>query len=100
PHPSTSPPFPTRRSSDLYERHARLARATQAGLLALGFQLYARDGYRSNTVTSALPPAGLDVNALRKLLNDKYSVVIAGGQAKMADRKSTRLNSSHQINSY
>jgi len=67
----------------VYERHARLARATQAGLQALGFQLYARDGFRSNTVTSALPPAGLDVNALRKLLNDKYGVVIAGGQAKM-----------------
>jgi aspartate aminotransferase-like enzyme len=67
----------------VYERHARLARATQAGLQALGFQLYARDGFRSNTVTSALPPAGLDVNALRKLLNDKYGVVIAGGQGKM-----------------
>ena len=68
---------------NVYERHARLARATQAGLVALGFQLYAADGYRSNTVTSALPPHGLDVNALRKLLNDKYAVVIAGGQGKM-----------------
>jgi aspartate aminotransferase-like enzyme len=67
----------------VYERHARLARATQAGLVALGFQLYARDGFRSNTVTSALPPPGLDVNALRKLLNDRYGVVIAGGQGKM-----------------
>ena len=70
----------------VYDRHARLARATQAGLQALGFQLYAREGFRSNTVTSALPPPGLDVNALRKLLNDKYGVVIAGGQAKMAGK--------------
>jgi aspartate aminotransferase-like enzyme len=70
----------------VYERHLRLARATQAGLVALGFQLYAREGYRSNTVTSALPPAGLDVNALRKLLNDKYGVVIAGGQGKMTGK--------------
>ncbi|HZQ49409.1 MAG TPA: alanine--glyoxylate aminotransferase family protein [Candidatus Dormibacteraeota bacterium] len=68
---------------NVYERHARLARATQAGLLALGFQLYAREGFRSNTVTSALPPPGLDVSALRKLLNDRYGVVIAGGQGKM-----------------
>jgi aspartate aminotransferase-like enzyme len=68
---------------NVYERHARLARATQAGLQALGFKLYAREGFRSNTVTSALPPQGLDVNALRKLLNDKYGVVIAGGQGKM-----------------
>ncbi len=71
---------------NVYERHARLARATQAGLEALGFQLYAREGYRSNTVTSALPPPGLDVNALRKLLNDKYAVVIAGGQGKMTGK--------------
>ena len=70
----------------VYDRHARLARATQTGLQALGFQLYAREGFRSNTVTSALPPPGLDVNALRKLLDDKYGVVIAGGQAKMAGK--------------
>ena len=72
--------------TNVYERHARLARATQAGLEAIGFHLYAREGYRSNTVTSALPPPGLDVNALRKLLNDKYAVVIAGGQGKMAGK--------------
>jgi aspartate aminotransferase-like enzyme len=72
--------------ANVYERHARLARATQAGLEALGFQLYARDGYRSNTVTSALPPPGLDVNALRKLIDTKYGVVIAGGQGKMTGK--------------
>ena len=71
---------------NVYERHARLARATQAGLKALGFELYAREGFRSNTVTSALPPPGLDVSALRKVLNDKYGVVIAGGQGKMAGK--------------
>jgi len=72
--------------ANVYERHARLARATQAGLQALGFQLFAQDGYRSNTVTSALPAAGLDVAALRKLLDTKYGVVIAGGQAKMTGK--------------
>ena len=72
--------------ANVYERHARLARATQAGLEALGFQLFAREGYRSNTVTSALPPPGLDVNALRKLVDQKYGVVIAGGQGKMAGK--------------
>jgi aspartate aminotransferase-like enzyme len=71
---------------NVYERHSRLARATQAGLQALGFQLFARDGYRSNTVTSALPPPGLDVAALRKLLDARYGVVIAGGQGKLTGR--------------
>ena len=71
---------------NVYERHARLARATQAGLQALGFHLFARDGFRSNTVTSAVPPAGLDVAALRKLLDTRYGVVIAGGQGKMTGK--------------
>jgi aspartate aminotransferase-like enzyme len=70
----------------VYERHARLARGTQAGLQALGFQLFAQEGYRSNTVTSALPPQGLDVAALRKLLDTKHGVVIAGGQGKMTGK--------------
>src|SRR6267378_182681 len=70
----------------VYERHARLARAAQAGLQALGFQLFAQEGYRSNTVTSAVPPPGLDVAAFRKLLDSKYGVVIAGGQGKMAGK--------------
>jgi aspartate aminotransferase-like enzyme len=71
---------------NVYARHARLARATQAGLEALGFHLYAREGYRSHTVTSALPPHGLDVSALRKLLESRYGVVIAGGQGKMTGK--------------
>ena len=71
---------------NVFKRHERLARATQAGLEALGFQLFARDGYRSNTVTSAFPPAGLDVNSLRKLLDARYGVVIAGGQGKMTGK--------------
>jgi aspartate aminotransferase-like enzyme len=70
----------------VFERHARLARATQVGLQALGFQLFAQDGYRSNTVTSAVPPPGLDVAALRKLLDEKHGVVIAGGQGKMTGK--------------
>jgi aspartate aminotransferase-like enzyme len=70
----------------VFQRHERVARGTQAGLQALGFQLFAQDGYRSNTVTSAVPPPGLDVSALRKLLDEKYGVVIAGGQGKMSGK--------------
>jgi aspartate aminotransferase-like enzyme len=71
---------------NVYERHARLARATQIGLQALGFNLFAQEGYRSNTVTSATPPAGLDVAAFRMVLHDRYGVVVAGGQGKMTGK--------------
>jgi len=71
---------------NVYARHRRLADATEAGLAAMGFALFAAEGYRSATVTSAVPMPGLDVSALRKLLRTRYGVVIAGGQGKMAGR--------------
>jgi aspartate aminotransferase-like enzyme len=57
-----------------------------AGLQAMGFQLYAAEGYRSATVTSALPMPGLEVSPYRRLLREKYGVVIAGGQGKMTGK--------------
>jgi aspartate aminotransferase-like enzyme len=70
----------------VYARHRRLADATEAALAALGLALYAAEGHRSATVTSALPVPGLDVSAYRKLLRQKYGVVIAGGQGKMTGK--------------
>ncbi|HSR26447.1 MAG TPA: alanine--glyoxylate aminotransferase family protein, partial [Candidatus Eisenbacteria bacterium] len=70
----------------VYARHRRLADATEAGLAALGFELFAAEGFRSATVTSAVPVPGLEVAAFRKLLRTKYGVVIAGGQGKMTGK--------------
>jgi aspartate aminotransferase-like enzyme len=72
--------------SEVYARHRRISEATAAGLNALGFDLFAADGYRSPTVTAALPPPGVDVSRLRDLLRSKYAVVIAGGQGKMTGK--------------
>jgi aspartate aminotransferase-like enzyme len=71
---------------NVFARHRRLAEATEAGLAALGFRLFAAEGYRSATVTSALPVAGLDVGAYRRLLRTQYGVVIGGGQGKMTGK--------------
>ncbi|MGH7860780.1 MAG: pyridoxal-phosphate-dependent aminotransferase family protein [Candidatus Dormibacteraceae bacterium] len=69
--------------ANVYQRHADIAHATQAALQAIGFSLFAAEGYRSNTVTGALPMAGLDVGAFRKILRENYGVVIGNGQGKM-----------------
>jgi aspartate aminotransferase-like enzyme len=73
---------------NVYTRHRRLADATAAGLEAAGFTLYAAPGYRSATVTAALVPAGCEVGPLRKLLRERYGVVIAEGrgQGRMTER--------------
>jgi aspartate aminotransferase-like enzyme len=68
---------------NVYARHRRLADATAGGLEAMGFPLFAAEGYRSPVVTGALPMPGLDVNAYRRLLREKYGLVIGGGQGKM-----------------
>ncbi|MBO0706135.1 MAG: alanine--glyoxylate aminotransferase family protein [Candidatus Dormibacteraeota bacterium] len=71
---------------NVYARQRRIAGGVAAGLDALGFELFAADGYRSPVVTAALPPAGADANGLRKQLREKYGVVIAGGQGKMSGK--------------
>jgi len=71
---------------NVHRRHRRLADAMAAGLEAAGFSLFAAAGYRSATVTGALPPPGLEVDALRRLLAERHGVVIAGGQGKMSGR--------------
>jgi aspartate aminotransferase-like enzyme len=65
------------------ERHARLARATRAGLKALGLKLLADEKVASSAVTSVRKPDGVDVSALRKLMREKYGVVLAGGQGSL-----------------
>jgi aspartate aminotransferase-like enzyme len=70
----------------VYARHRRLANAVAAGVEALGFQLYAAEGYRSATVTAALPMPGLDVGAYRRILRERYGVVLGGGQGKMSGK--------------
>ena len=71
---------------NVYARHRRLADATAGGLEAMGFPLFAAEGYRSPVVTGALPMPGLDVNAYRRLLREKYGLVIGGGQGKMTGK--------------
>jgi aspartate aminotransferase-like enzyme len=69
-----------------WERHRRLAEATAAGLEAMGLPLFAPPGRRSATVTGALTPEGLDLEAFRRRLREAYGVVVGGGLGKMQGR--------------
>jgi aspartate aminotransferase-like enzyme len=72
----------------VYARHRRIADGTAAGLAAAGLTLLARQGFRSATVTSAVVPEGVSVEAFRSLLSSRYGVIIAGGRgtAKISER--------------
>ncbi|HWP65012.1 MAG TPA: alanine--glyoxylate aminotransferase family protein [Candidatus Limnocylindria bacterium] len=68
--------------ANLYARQARLARATRAGVAAIGLELLAKDS-PSAAATAALLPAGVDGAGLVRYLRDTMHVTFAGGQDQL-----------------
>jgi aspartate aminotransferase-like enzyme len=69
----------------VFARHAACAAATRAGLEAMGFRLFADPGHRSETVTAAWVPEGLDWKTFNTALKAQ-DLVLAGGQGKLAGK--------------
>ena len=63
----------------IFARHDRHRRATQAAMKAIGLPLYAAEGYGSPAIT-AVAPEGIDAEALRKKVKDRFDILLAGGQ--------------------
>lgn len=68
--------------ANVYARHDRLARATRAGLQAMGLKLLAGDA-PSPAATAVFMPDGVDGSAIFKYLRDKMHVTFAGGQDQL-----------------
>jgi aspartate aminotransferase-like enzyme len=71
---------------DVWERHALLARATRAGVAALGLDLYGDPDARANVVTALELPETIDGKQVPKILRDTYGITANGGQAQLAGR--------------
>src|SRR5207244_9564429 len=78
--------------ANVFKRHDRLARAARAGVEALGLELFAK-ATPSPALTAVAAPKGVDSETIVAAYSKAHNITIA-------DRKSTRLNSSHQIISY
>lgn len=65
-----------------FERVHRVAEATRAAAQALGLDLFAAEGYRSDTVTAIEMPEGVSDADLRGGLKD-LGILVAGGQAHL-----------------
>jgi aspartate aminotransferase-like enzyme len=63
----------------IFARHNRHRLATQAGMQAIGLPLYAAAECGSPAIT-AVAPTGLDAEALRKLVKNRFDILLAGGQ--------------------
>jgi len=69
----------------VFARHEASAAAAQAGLEALGFELFAEPTHRSRTVTAAWIPEGLDWKPFNADLR-RRGLVLAGGQGKLTGK--------------
>lgn len=65
-------------------RHAQLGAAARSAITALGFEIFPERP--SNVVTVLRTPSGLDGDGVRKELEARFGVKIAGGQGSMKGR--------------
>ncbi|HEV2317690.1 MAG TPA: alanine--glyoxylate aminotransferase family protein [Thermoplasmata archaeon] len=63
-----------------------LAAAARAAAEALGLELFPDPRYASDTVTALKNPTGLDDAAVRKVLQNRYNVLLQGGQGQLAGK--------------
>lgn len=67
----------------LLARHVLLARATKAGVQALGLPLMGEDPERAVVVTAVKNPPGLTDTQIVGLLRSKHGIIVAPGQGPM-----------------
>lgn len=65
----------------VWKRHAWLAKATRAGVAALGLELFAKRP--CNVLTAVHTPSGIDASKLIGLMRDDLGVTVTGGQDEL-----------------
>lgn len=67
---------------NVFKRHDRLARATRAGVEALGLGLFAKS-HPSPAITAVVAPKGIDSEQILAAYSKSHNITIAGGQGEM-----------------
>jgi alanine-glyoxylate transaminase/serine-glyoxylate transaminase/serine-pyruvate transaminase len=67
-------------------RHSAAAAYLARGLADMGFGFYAAEGYRLPSLTCVFPPAGWDVEAVRKQLLKDYDIEVGAGLGAVAGK--------------
>src|SRR5439155_961743 len=68
--------------ASVFKRHDRLARATRAGVEALGLELFAK-ATPSPALTAVAAPTGVDSETIVAAYSKTHNITIAGGQGEM-----------------
>jgi len=62
-----------------FRRYAEVGRATRAGVMAMGLEIWAdSDDHACNVATAVTVPEGLDEEELRRRMVDRFGVMISG----------------------
>lgn len=67
-------------------RHERMKKALRAGLTGIGLKLLVVDSHASPTITAVLPPASLSVDAIRRMMKERYQIRLADGQEDLKNK--------------
>ena len=70
----------------IIERHSLLARATRAGVEAIGLELFAPPEGRGSAVTPVWSPKGIEAGKIIKIMKEEYGVTITNGQDDYKNR--------------
>ncbi|NEN89271.1 MAG: alanine--glyoxylate aminotransferase family protein [Okeania sp. SIO3H1] len=65
---------------NIFARHQRLMSATRAAVKALGLPLLGPDAVASPAITAVAPPAEVDAEKIRTIVNKRFDIALAGGQ--------------------
>ena len=65
---------------EVFNRHKKMANATQRAVEAMGLEFFTAPNARSYVITSIAMPDGIDGDKVRKIMSQKYGIMVAGGQ--------------------
>ena len=72
---------------NVFARHARLGEATRRAVRAWGLEILARDAREySNTLTAIVVPEGVDADAIRRTILDRFDLSLGVGLGKLKGR--------------
>lgn len=72
---------------NIVARHSKIAKALRAALKSLNLKLFVEDdSVASTSITAILPPEGISVPDIRKVIKNDYDIVVANGQNELKDK--------------
>ncbi len=64
-------------------RHRNYRDMVRTSIAAMGLELFTKDAFASNAVTSVCAPTEIGANSIRKYMLEEFNIILAGGQQNL-----------------